>query len=260
MSCSGVGIRSLPSDLARPSARPVLLLDFDGTICLGDGPVLAYAEAAFAALPAAQRAAAEEQLARFVDHDPQLHRQYADGYVLVQTLAASLPPAQLQAAYLTSRHRLAADGLGVRPAAGLAELLIKVGPTVSTVVLTNAPEVGVVETLERFGLSGLLDQVIVAGGKPTRMPEHLDVLLAGRPPSTLLSIGDHWINDVRIPLQRGTFGGLITETPRADQPAHLIGSGLAELSDGITEWAADPRAFARRHRLPVSAAIRTGAG
>lgn len=251
VSCSGVGIRTLLADRARRSTRPVLLLDFDGTVCLGDGPVLAYAEAAFAVLPAAQRRAAEDLLRRFIEGDPDLRRRYADGYGLVQQLAADLPPAQLQAAYLTSRHRLADEGLGVRPAAGLAELLITVGSLASTVLLTNSPEIGVVETLERFGLSGLLDQVIVDGAKPTRMGEHLDVLLDGRPPATLISIGDHWVNDVRIPLQRGAFGGLITGAPRLEQQAHLIGPDLAALSAGIVEWAGDPADFGDRHPLPA---------
>lgn len=229
----------------------MLLLDFDGTVCLGDGPVLAYGEAAFDLLPADRRVAAMDQLHRFLDHDQQLRRLYADGYALVKRLAGQLPPAQLQAAFLHSREQLAAGRLAVRPADGVAELLIGVGADVTTVVLTNSPRIGVAETLDRFGLSGLLDQVIIDGGKPARMPEHLRLLLAGQPAGNLISVGDHWVNDVRVPLLRGSAGALITSTPRPDQPAHLIGANLAEVSPGIALWASDPTAFLAAHRLPA---------
>lgn len=236
----------------------MLLLDFDGTVCLGDGPVLAYADAAFAELPLSRRDPAHDQLRRFLEHDPQLRQRFADGYVLVQELAADLPPAQLQSAYLHSRERLAAGELAVRPADGLAELLIGVGADVTTVVLTNSPRIGVAETLDGFGLSGLLDQVIIDGGKPARMAEHLDVLLSGQPAENLISVGDHWVNDVRVPVLRGSVGALITGSPRPDHPAHLVGAGLAEVAAGIACWADDPSAFITDHPLPTGQFDRAG--
>jgi len=237
------------SEVAVGSVRPVLMLDFDGTVSLGDGPVLAYADEAFAQLPAPLRAAAREQLRRFLDGDPELARRYADGYGCVRDLTAGrLAPDQLSAAYLASRRRLAVDDLGSYPAPGVADLLSTIGDRATTVVLTNSPAVGVVESLERFGLAGLLDQVVVGAHKPHRMAEHVDALTAGRPPETLISVGDHWPNDLAIPLERGCATAYVSSGPTADQPSHVWGPDLAALAPAILDWAEDPAGFVASRR------------
>jgi FMN phosphatase YigB (HAD superfamily) len=244
------GIRDVISDVAKPSSKPVLVLDFDGTICLGDGPVLAYGTKAFALLPPPIRELAHDQLRRYLAGDQDLVRRYPDGYSCVrgQTLG-HLSHGQLTTAYLASRLQLASDDLGTYLAAGVTELLINVGRSVTRMVLTNAPAVGVTETLERFGLSGLLDQVVVRAHKPIGMSDHLDILTSGREPATLISVGDHWANDIAIPLRRGCATAFVTPQPRTDEPSHVHGTKVADLIPAIITWARDPAAFVHRHGL-----------
>ena len=227
----------------------VLLLDFDGTVSLGDGPVLAYAQRAFADLPADRRVTAQDRLEAFLAGDPDLVRRYADGYGCVRDQVIDQVSAeQLSAAYLDSRRRLATEDLGTYPADGIAELLTELDGVATRVVLTNSPAVGVVESLQRFGLSGLLDEVIVGAHKPHRMAEHLDALTAGRRPEMLISVGDHWANDLAVPLERGCATALVSRHPRTDEPAHLHGRDLADLAPGILDWAQDPAGFIELHR------------
>lgn len=227
----------------------VLLLDFDGTVSLGDGPVLAYADEAFGYLPARRRSAAHDQLSSFLAGDPDLLRRYADGYGCVRDqVVDQVTPEQLSAAYLDSRRRLAAEDLGTYPAPGIGELLTALDGVATRVVLTNSPAVGVLESLQRFGLSELLDEVVVGADKPHRMAEHLDVLTAGRPPATLISVGDHWRNDLAVPLERGCATAYVSQHPGADEPAHLCGRDIAALAPEILVWAKDPVAFVESYR------------
>jgi len=241
-------LRRVLSDSAVGSTKPVLLLDFDGTISLGDGPVLAYAEEAFADLPGDRRAVAQGQLDGFLAGDPELLRRYADGYGCVHDQVVDhLTPDQLSAAYLKSRRRLAAEDLGTSAASGTADLLTALEGVATRVVLTNSPAVGVVESLQRFGLSELLDQVVVGADKPHRMLEHIDALTAGRQPATLISVGDHWCNDLAVPLERGCATAFISVRTGVDEPAHLCGHDLAALAPGILAWAQDPVGFIDLH-------------
>lgn len=237
-------LRRVLSDAAVESAKPVLLLDFDGTVSLGDGPVLAYAQKAFALLPADRRIAAADQLAGYLGGDPELLRRYADGYDCVRDRTIDyLTPDQLSAAYLTSRRRLAVDGLDTYPAPGIVELLTTLGGAVTRVVLTNSPAIGVFESLERFGLADLLDEVVVGADKPHRMAEHVDVLTAGRLPATLISVGDHWTNDLAVPVQRGCATAYVSKHPGADEPVNSCAPDLVTLVPEILVWAEDPVAF-----------------
>ena len=247
-------LRQVLSQSAARSPKPVLLLDFDGTVCLGDGPVLAYAQEAFGYLPANERSAVRTRLAAFLSGDPDLLRQYADGYGCVQDLVADhLSPEQLSAAFLTSRKRLATEDLGTSAAAGIKDLLSVLDGSVTRVLLTNSPAVGVVESIKRFGLSELFDQVVVGARKQHRMGEHVAVLTDGRPSATLISVGDHWANDVAVPLQRGCATGYISGHPGADEPAHLCGRDLATVAPGILDWAQDPVEFVASHE-PIAVA------
>lgn len=236
------------ADSAVESIKPVLLLDFDGTVCLGDGPVLAYAEEAFKYLPANRRPAAQDELNGFLTGDRDLLRRYSDGYGCVHDLVVDhLGPQQLSAAFLTSRRRLATEDLGTFAAPGVRELLTSLNTAVTRVLLTNSPAVGLVESLERFGLSHLLDQVVVGARKQHRMAEHIDALTGGRPPATLISVGDHWANDLAVPLERGCVTAYISQHAWADEPAHLHGRDLATLAPGILDWATDPVKFVASH-------------
>src|SRR5688500_20288004 len=64
---------------------PVLVFDFDGTVCLGDGPVRAYAEEAVRGLADDVATAVLNGLAAHLDGAPDGH---PDGYSAVAALAA----------------------------------------------------------------------------------------------------------------------------------------------------------------------------
>ncbi|UQN30943.1 HAD family hydrolase [Brachybacterium kimchii] len=231
-----------------PAGGPVVVFDFDGTVCLGDGPVLAYAEAACARMQAddarSVRSRFEDWMAgRSSDH-------HADAYVALAALARPILGAELSEAYLDSRRRLVHDDLGVRPPEGLLDLLDELSEAgVRRALLTNSPAVGMDETLVHLGVRGRFDQIVVGAKKPSRMPEHLRAVLGDEPAHHLVSIGDNWRNDVAPAVDLGAVGMLITGAwgDSALPPQALAvqrGHQLSELLPALRRFAADAEAFA----------------
>lgn len=191
------------------SVRGVMLFDFDGTVCLGDGPALAYARAAFAGAADADRARAERQLRRFLagERIPPLDG-CRDGYQAVATLAqhAEIASSILGAAFLRSREELASGTVEITAPEGLIELLTVLQGVVP-VLATNSPGDTLGPILARLGLSDAFAEVIASANKPTRTGIIVDALLARHElsdrPDRLLSIGDIWPNDLEAPAARG---------------------------------------------------------
>lgn len=235
-------------------ARPVLLLDFDGTVSVGDEPILAYADALLTVL----RSDGASDLDRFAETlSGELagylagtadRPDFPDGYAAVAILARGVADrAQLSRAYRLSRAALASGRITVTAPPGLAELLDELADRVWRVLVTNAPADGVGSTLTTIGLTDRIDVVLTDAGKPDGWQQILPQLLADRRAESVLSIGDLWRNDVAEPLAAGTATALIDRFDQRPGPAHATGRDLPDLYPAIRSWATDPVAFAR-HR------------
>ncbi|GAA2539501.1 hypothetical protein GCM10010210_07080 [Pseudonocardia hydrocarbonoxydans] len=217
----------------------VLLLDLDGTVCVGDGPALRYADEVAARLDGPGRAALREAVTAFLDGAGGTAAQ--DVYQLVQEVATArgLAPQEQGRAYRASRAALLAEGLGVRAPAGLAELLA--GLDVHVVVLTNAPADGLDVLLDRLGLAGVVDERIGDAGKPDGMGPAVDRLLAEHgiadEPGRLLSVGDLWANDLRAPRERGCATAYIDRFDLRQGPADARAATFEELYGAVRAWA-----------------------
>lgn len=238
--------------MTQPTIPLVLVLDFDGTVAVGDAPVWAYADAVIDQLaghddPAAPPAAIRAALSAFLAGAPD-SPAYLDGYAAVAAITEHYVTAeQRQRAYRASRDTLAGGTLHLSAPPGLAELLSDLAGRARRVVATNAPATGVRDTLGAIGLRGLIDEIITDAHKPGGWDTILPQLLAGRAPADLLAVGDVWANDIAAPLALGCCTALVDRFGRLPGPAHIIAPSLADMYDDIRAWATDPRAFARLH-------------
>ncbi|HSI91965.1 MAG TPA: hypothetical protein VK925_00615 [Jiangellaceae bacterium] len=227
------------------AARRIMLLDLDGTACRGDEPVLEYARLVGAALPDRTAARLTAMLHGFLngtDRDGVL-ADAQDGYQAVAALAAHLgsPPEMTEAAFHGSRGRLAAGELRVEAPAGLVDLLAELRPTVRVLLVTNAPATGLEAILNRLDLIGVLDEVIANAGKPAGLPPVLERVLADvgaeHDPWRLLSVGDIWANDLRVPRERGSATAYVDRFDRRQGPADARAPLVEDLYDHIRRWA-----------------------
>lgn len=218
----------------------VLLLDLDGTVCVGDGPALRYADEVAARLDGPGRAALRESVTAFLDGAGG-GTAAQDLYQLVQEVATAhgLAPSEQGRAYRASRAALLAEGLGVTAPAGLADLLAELD--VHVVVLTNAPADGLDVLLGRLGLAGVVDETIGDARKPDGMGPAIDRLLAEHgiadEPGRLLSVGDLWANDLRAPRERGCATAYIDRFDLRQGPADARAATFEELYGAVRAWA-----------------------
>lgn len=231
---------STPAGLVR---LPVLVLDFDGTICLGDGPIWAYADGIVPNLLPDDARRLTDGLAQYLAGQAPPGR-YADGYSAVVRLAGpAVPPTVLDGAYHASREALAAGKVQVHAPDGLADFLTELAGSASRVLLTNSPDIGLDLLLERLGLASVIDKVIPSAGKPEGFGSVLPTLLDGAPPAHLMSVGDYWLNDIAAPLAAGCATAFVDISGADPRPAHAKAASLPELYPAIRSWAVDPDHF-----------------
>ncbi|MBW4041165.1 MAG: HAD family hydrolase [Acidobacteria bacterium] len=209
--------------------RRLVVLDFDGTVAVGDGPVLDY----FRRIAGG---AADDELARWLASGG----GHVDGYAFVADWAArhGVPEATRSAAYTASRAALHAGDVGITAPAGLAALLRERPADVRCVLVTNAPVAGIDPLLERLGLARLLDSVVGDARKPSGMPAVLERLLAeaSRSPDALLSVGDVWRNDLEPAAAIGGATAFVDRFGRGEGSPTFRARTLEALLPSIEGW------------------------
>jgi FMN phosphatase YigB (HAD superfamily) len=236
-----------------PAHTRTLVFDFDGTVSLGTGPVLAYARAAATTLAADHASAFLSAVELGLEQSPsgQLPGTGAiDGYDLVRMLASQhgVDPATLGDAYLASRGRLATDDAPVVAPRGLADFLRFAREHANTVLATNAPDIRVTEAISALGLTGLFDAVYTSVGKPGGLDSVLDDWL---PNGEVLSIGDVWINDLAPAAARGALTALVGSPDEASAPTYRA-DHLHDLYPVIAAWLESPHDVTHTERTTTA--------
>jgi FMN phosphatase YigB (HAD superfamily) len=235
--------------------RQALLVDLDGTLYRGDGPVLAYATGVAAGLDKADRAAFMSIVDSYLLHgvsdrtEPELLAA-TDGWEAVQRLAGlrfNVGRAELDAAFHGSRRALAGPELLVEVPGCFLDVLATLRPTTHLVLATNSPELGLAALLGRIGADDTFDEVLFNSAKPAGMPKILAGIAAEvdarQRPWRIFSIGDHWHNDIAPAREFGAVTGYVDRFGRADGPADAVAGTVEGVLPTIVAWAADPDAY-----------------
>lgn len=211
-----------------------VVFDFDGTLAVGQGPVLAYARhVAEGAGDLGIVAATRTALGRLGSGDTTA----LDGYDAVRQVAVAraVPVDVLDRAYLASREELGTAAAPVEAPPGLAEFLADLAGHARLALATNAPATGLDRALAVLG-AGLLTERHVAIGKPAGLGTVVGRYLEDGP---VLAVGDIWALDLAPAAELGAATALVGPTAgRADVTPTLRGASLADLYGEIRTWAA----------------------
>ncbi len=195
----------------------LLILDFDGTVCIGDGPVTAFArEVADAAGVHATELL--DPLDRFLRGESGTRFDgSADGYTAVGQWARErgLDRAALSAAFLRGRAEVDAGRIAIAAPEGVIDRLAELREW-RRVLVTNSPLTSTMTLTSKLGLTPVLDAVIGDAAKPGGLQALLapgGELEAGRW-SRIVSIGDIWVNDLEPVHVLGGETGLIERHPQ----------------------------------------------
>lgn len=212
--------------------NPSIIFDFDGTLAVGNGPVLAYARYV-------AEAAADDYLAR-VDAELQAYDRgeprFRDGYDVVGTLAREDGVAEttLNAAYAHSRTRLGTHDAPVALAPGILDLLSTLDPRIRLILATNAPGDRIPALLSEWGIADRFAATHFVVGKPTGLTPIVRAALRDGP---VLSIGDIFENDLAPARALGADTALVGATAGASAASPTLrGSTLAQLLLEIRSW------------------------
>lgn len=255
-------------DTQRWDRYQLVVFDFDGTLCLGDDPVLTYAQFVDEALAERpQRFSVREAVQRGLDagdlNIPEIrfdHDGYPadiagrtdmalwplqDGYQLVQLLGlqVGLTSAETHAAFRESRAQLLERKLAtsdVHAPEGAAEIITRLRDHAAVVLITNSPAENFDVWLDQLGLDDHFDLVINSAKKPTGMAaavEHARTTLQTEgeaiPMDAVVSVGDIWGNDLEYVHEQGGHTILIdrfsTELGTPDYRVADAASALALL-------------------------------
>ncbi|GEB46432.1 hypothetical protein MTE01_23770 [Microbacterium testaceum] len=208
--------------------RPVLIFDFDGTVAVGDGPLLAYARAV-----AVHTASADDFVSAVAAHLAAPTDDVIDGYDAVRRVAleAGVDDDDLASAYALSRTQLGSVDAPVSTARGLADFLADVDA--ERLLVTNAPATRLDEALAAMGLDGLFDRIVTDASKPAGLETLLDDLDDG---ICVLAVGDVWRNDLAPAHARGLDTALVGGYADAAAAPTFRADTLDELLPALAAW------------------------
>jgi FMN phosphatase YigB (HAD superfamily) len=220
----------------------VIVFDFDGTISLGDGPVRSYARLISESLDGDAKSQFLRTVEQGLEGKLDLDIDPVDGYELVRILSrhAGVSDDARDDAFFASRAELATDAAPVFAPRGLADFLALARDSAYLVLATNSPETRIADALDVLGVAESFDEVYTSVGKPGGLALIVDEWLArlplADPATTLLSVGDIWINDLEPAHARGASTALVG--PRSDLAAQptFTATGLAELYLTLNSW------------------------
>ena len=238
----------------------VLLFDFDGTVSLGDEPVIAYARhldeeagstGALITRVVSRWLTADGRLADaldgLTDADPAYLGLHVidgsiDGYAAAQRLATLLgvTPERIDAAYRASRADLADGLISTRAPEGFGSFMAAFPASAHRVLISNSPENGLREQLDKLELTRSFDEVVTSANKPAGLRAITERVLGEQDVAAdrLVSVGDIWVNDLAPVAQLGGATALIDRMPvPADAAPTVRAPHIEELYPWLLEWA-----------------------
>lgn len=224
--------------------RGLLILDFDGTLWRGDGPLLAYAEAVADELPDDLRAGYLQRVVAFLAGDrwgaAAGGLPPADGWAAVAEFAAplGLSAERRQAAFLATRARIAEGEFLLEVPDGLPAFLESSRAECGLVLASNSPASSVEPVLDHLGLSSLFDAVVCGAGKPAGLAELGAAWQArtGLPSERIMSVGDHYPNDIAPAVAAGWASTYISPWRVVPGPCSVVGTSMEEVLPPLRGW------------------------
>lgn len=225
-------ISSLVKDLF---VTPSIVFDFDGTLAVGHGPVLAYALCVEPEGGKDFLVRVERELRRFDDGQS----PYRDGYDIVAKLAAELgvDDGAMSIAYSRSRELLGSEKAPVEHVRGIEDIFLQLKGHARLVLATNAPAAGVIELLRQWGIAEFFDQLHFVVGKPAGLLPIISELQKDGP---VLAVGDIYEFDLAPAVQLGADTALVGATvSTSEAKVSMRGRSIADLPllSWVSSWA-----------------------
>jgi FMN phosphatase YigB (HAD superfamily) len=220
----------------------VLVWDLDGTLYRSAAACMHYAHGIAETLEEHARAPYVAAMERYLCGAGEV--EASDGWEAAVVLAGGGRGASRAYgdAFARTRAFMLSDACELEMPEGLRELLERVAERARRVLVTNTPSFGVVPLLERLDLLGSFDEISCDSAKPRRFDIRLRAFadVNGLARRDVLSIGDHFVNDIQPALDAGCTAAYVD--PFGVGPsgrAHLEAARFEDLLEPIEDWLED---------------------
>ncbi len=223
---------------ATPQPR-LLIFDFDGTLYRGDEPYRYYAQQVGQLLPPD---IAQAYLAKVQAHlDGEELVAAADNWEavvqLMEPFGQTLDPQMWQEAFMATRRYMLEDRCPLVIPEGLSGFLAEARPLATLALASNSPYEAAVPLLRRLNLDASFDVIKTQAGKPAGLVAAAkEIMGAQYDPARVMSIGDHYSNDIAPGVQAGWATGHISPRGVFPGPATFRGTTLEEILPQAKIW------------------------
>lgn len=218
--------------------RGLLLFDFDGTLYRGDAPFRFYAREIARAMSGKHRKTYLSQVEAHLGG--QTGVVAGDNWEAVVKLA--LPyvqdPDLFNDAFLATRTYMMSEECELEVPPDLRRFLSRAHGRVVLAVASNSPEQAALPLLDKLGLRDSFDTVRHSTGKPAGLLPLADELIDqyGLNPRLVMSIGDHYVNDIAPALERGWITAHISPRGYHPGPSTYQGRQLEDVLPYARAW------------------------
>lgn len=231
-------------------AHALVVLDFDGTVYRDSAPVREYARIVASRLPPGDEERLPMRLDRFLSTGEVeagwSARRPEDGWDAVSLLATALGagPADLNEAFALVRSALVAGRFALEVPAGLVDQLrwIRHQARCSVILASNSPVDSVGPVLALLGIEDEFDVVVGGAAKPAGLPSVVHAAGFDAAATPILSVGDHYANDIAPAVAAGFATGYINPFRLPARPATFSAATFEDLYGEMRRWCADPPA------------------
>lgn len=219
----------------RSVVTPTVIFDFDGTVALGTGPVVAFARSL--AEHTTEPSVVDDALQALAEFESGMSDD-RDGYGSVTRVATAqgMSTADVSAAYMGSRAHLGTELAPVDLPAGLDVFLERLSTVADVWLATNAPEQGVERVLKSGDVHRSFTRIHFNVGKPDGLIPLLAEALEQGP---VLSVGDIYDFDLAPAVTAGADTALVGVTAAGDAlTVTMRAPTLQDLYPRIEAWVA----------------------
>jgi FMN phosphatase YigB (HAD superfamily) len=216
----------------------LLMFDFDGTAYRGEAPFRVYAAHIAEAIAERDRAFYLARAARFLAGVAEV--EAGDYWEAMRRLADPfhLDRQVFRDAFMRTRAYMMTDDCRLEVPSTLRPFLMRVRKRVLVALASNSPEEACVPLLEKLGLGDAFDVIRPGAHKPAGLLPIIDELMTrfSIPAGRVLSIGDHYVNDIAPARDAGYRTAYITPTDYLPGPVDIAGRQLEDVLPAVEAW------------------------
>ncbi len=215
----------------------LILFDFDGTLYRGDAPFYFYAERLADRLRTDERDAYLAKVEAYLQGDlPMEANDYWEATVEL-ALPYGLDSQGAMAAFVETRAYMNDAGCPLDVPQELRDFLAEYQGRAILAVASNSPDEAAIPLMRRLDLLGYFDSITTAAGKPAGLMAAAQTAWGGEPPAhRVVSVGDHYINEIQPALAQGWDAVHINPRGQCPGPSSFQARNIEAALPFLREW------------------------